>query len=337
MHRVAITDYTFPDFSDYRTELASCGAEILVPEEQTLEAFLAIARDADAVIHEYLILTAQVIAQLERCRVISHHGKGVDKIDVAAATSRGILVANVQDAAIHEVVEHLIGMMIAVARRFPTYAKAVRDGNWSVPAGQPVYRLHGKTLGLLGFGVLARQAALKVTALGLNVLAYTRRPGPADAARYGVGFVDLPTLFERSDIVAILIPHTRETTGLVSRDLLERMKSTAILLNLSRGPVVDERALIEILINGRIFGAGLDVLVKEPPRADNPLLGLENVVVTPHCAWYSEEGREDVERRTAREVARVLNGEWPISFVNPEAKANYLARWTDPARKGAMR
>jgi D-3-phosphoglycerate dehydrogenase len=287
------------------------------------------------VIHEYLILTSAVIAELTQCRVISHHGKGVDKIDVAAATARGILVANVQDAAIHEVVEHLIGLMIAVARRFPTYGRAVQSGEWSVPTGQPVYRLHGKTLGILGFGVLAQQTAQKVRGLGLEVLAHARRPDPAEAARLGVTLVDLPTLFERSDIVAILIPHTRESTGLIGRDLIGRMKQTAILLNLSRGAVLDEIALADALVAGRIFGAGLDVLTREPPHPGNPLLGLENVVITPHCAWYSEEGREDVERRTAREVARVLSGEWPVSFVNPEARAKYLARWTTELRKGA--
>jgi D-3-phosphoglycerate dehydrogenase / 2-oxoglutarate reductase len=327
MLRVAVTDYTFPDFTNYRAELAGCGAELVIPERQTLEGFLEIARDADAVIHEYLILTEAVLAELKRCRVISHHGKGVDKIDVAAATARGIVVANVLDAAIHEVVEHLLGLMISVARRFSTYQKAVQSGQWNVPIGQPLYRLHGKTLGLLGFGTLARQTALKVRSLGLEVIVYARKPAQADAERYGVRFVDLATLFQQSDILSVHIPHTQETTRLVSRDLIGTMKSTAILINISRGAIVDEEALAEALASGRIFGAGLDVLAVEPPRLDNPLLGLENVVITPHCAWYSEEGREDVERRTAREIARVLKGEWPSSFVNPEVKSNFNQRW----------
>jgi D-3-phosphoglycerate dehydrogenase len=336
MYRVAITDYTFPDFSNYRAELSGCGADLVVPKTQTLDAFLAIARNADAVIHEYLYLTEEIIATLEQCRVISHHGKGVDKIAIDAATERGILVANVQDAAIYEVVEHLIGLMISVIRRFSIYQNAVRDGVWNVPIGQPVYRLHGKTLGLIGFGVLGRQTARTVRTLGLDVIVYARRPDPADAERYGITFVDLPTLFERSDVISVHVPHTPETTGLVSRELIGRMKSTAILLNISRGRVVDEKALADALVAGRIFGAGLDVLALEPPHPNNPLLKLENVVITPHCAWYSEEGREDVERRTAREVARVLKGEWPSSLVNPEAKANFAKRWTLPARKGAI-
>jgi D-3-phosphoglycerate dehydrogenase / 2-oxoglutarate reductase len=332
MYRVAVTDYTFPEFSRYREELAGIPIELLVPDEPSPAAFVEIARDADALIHEHLFLTGDIIRCLRRCRIIAHHGKGFDNIDIAAATERGILVANVLGASQDEVVEHALALMLAVARRIPAYQAAVRRGRWHVAVGEPLFRLHGKTLGLVGFGDLARKLATKARGLGLEPIAYARRPSPAVAEQYGVRFVDLPTLFSAADVVSIHLPLTSETRGLVEGALLGRMKPTAILINISRGAIVDEAALVRLLGRGGILGAGLDVLSDEPPADDNPLLHLDNVVVTPHCAWYSEEARDDVERRTAREVARVLGGGWPVSLVNPEATDRFVAKWLGEGR-----
>ncbi len=324
--KVAVTDFTFPDFSRYRDELDRV-ADVIVPDRPGLDAFLAIARDADALLHEHLTLSAAIIDRLDRCRVIAHHGKGVDNIALDAASARGIVVANVLDASLHEVAEHVFALLFAVARRLTTYDHAVRAGRWDVRVGEPVYRLHAKTLALVGFGRIAQLVAVRALAFGMRVIAYARHPDAELARRLGVAFGDLDTVFAQADVISVHLPLTPQTERIVSAALLRRMKRSAILINVSRGGLIDEAALCEALAGGQLLGAGLDVMADEPPLDGNPLLRLENVVVTPHCAWYSEEGRDDVERRTAREAARVLAGEAPQSWVNPEALPRFVERW----------
>jgi D-3-phosphoglycerate dehydrogenase len=326
--RVLVTDWTFPDFSRYERELKGLNAELVFPKDGTLSAFLDEAPFADALIHEHLDLTPDVVRKLTRCRVIAHHGKGVDNIAVDVATESGILVANVTDASLHDVAEHVFALLLNVSRRIAIYDSAVRNGHWHVDVGQPVYRLRGRTLGLVGFGGIAQQVAARANGFGMKVIAYARRPDPTLAAEHNISFVDLDGIFSVSDVVSLHLPLTSETAGIASRVRLRSMKQSAILINISRGGLVDENELAEILAERSIFGAGLDVLAKEPPEPNNPLLQLDNAVLTPHCAWYSEEGCEDVESRTAREVFRVLSGEWPVSLVNPEVKSAYAHRWT---------
>lgn len=325
--RVVVTDWTFPDFAQYEAELRGLDADLVVPGTSSPDAFLAEAATADALIHEHLDLTSDIVDRLDHCRVIAHHGKGVDNIAVDAASRRGILVANVMDASLHDASEHVLALLLDVARKVRLFDRAVRAGDWQVRTGAPLYRLHGKTLGLVGFGGIARQVAVKAAALGMAVIVWARRPDEDAARRLGVAFVTLDDVFARADAVSLHLPLTPETAGIASAARIAAMKRTAILINISRGGLVDEVALADALAAGRLFGAALDVLAAEPPPRDHPLLRLENAVVTPHCAWYSEEGRADVERRTAREVARVLRGEWPESLVNPEACPTYQSRW----------
>jgi D-3-phosphoglycerate dehydrogenase len=324
---VAVTDYTFPDFRIYEQELEEVGARLVVPESHGEAAFLDAARDADALLHEHLVLTPDILRQLRRCRVIAHHGKGVDNIAMDCATEAGIVVANVLDASLHEVAEHVIGLLLALARRLVTYDNGARTGAWDVRVGEPVYRLHGRTLGLVGFGRIAQYVALKARALGMPVLVYARHPDPVLAERLGIRYASLEEVFAQSDAVSLHLPLTPDTARIASRERLARMKRSAILINVSRGGLVDEDALHELLASRALLGAGLDVLTEEPPPARHPLLTLDNVLVTPHCAWYSEEGRADVERRTARAAARVLRGRLPESCVNPEALPRFAARW----------
>jgi len=324
---VAVTDYTFPDFSRYERELAAVEATLVVPSDPTPDGFLAIARNADAVLHEHLDLTADVLARMERCRVIAHHGKGVDNIDIAAANARGIVVANVPDASPHEVSEHVLMLFLAVARRLRAYDAAVRSGVWDVRSGEPTYRLHGKVLGLVGFGLIAQHVAQKARALGMRVIVWARRHDAALADRIGAVYAGLDDVFAQADVLSLHLPLKRDTAGIASRPRLSSMKRTAILINVSRGALVDEAALAELLASHRLLGAGLDVLTKEPPDPRHPLATFDNVVLTPHCAWYSEEGRDDVERRTAQSAVDVLQGIEPASWVNPEARLEFEARW----------
>lgn len=325
--RAAVTDYTFPTFGPYKEVLDRGNVELIIPRQLSLQGFLDVAEAADAVLHEHLDLTAAVLAHMPRCRVIAHHGKGVDNIDVAEATRRGIVVANVLDASLYEVAEHVFALALAVARRVCNYDAAVRRGIWDVRSGEPVYRLHGKTLGLIGFGRIAQQVAITGAALGMRVIAYARAPLDLVATHLGVRFMSMEEVLAGADVLSLHLPLTPQTHGLLDAERLARLKPTAILVNVSRGALVDEHALVQALTGRRLFGAGLDVLTSEPPPPGHPLTQLEQVVITPHCAWYSEEGRADVERRTAAAALAVLSNRQPESWVNPEVRATFESRW----------
>lgn len=324
---VLVTDYTFTDFSRYASELEPTGARLVVPRDNDPEEFMRHAGEADALLHEHLFLTSEIISKLDRCKVIAHHGKGVDNIDVAAATQRGILIANVLDASMHEVSEHVFALMLSLARGLKRADEAVRQGNWHVSDAGPLHRLNGKTFGLVGFGNIARHVARKARGFGMKVNVYARSPSDELARKFDVNFMALDDVFRASDVVSLHLPLNDQTREIASRARLRLMKPEALLINVSRGGLVDESALVDLLKEGRLAGAGLDVLVDEPPSPDNPLLSMDNVLLTPHSAWYSLEGVDEVERRTAREAARVLLGEWPVSLVNPEAKATFEKRW----------
>jgi D-3-phosphoglycerate dehydrogenase len=244
---------------------------------------------------------------------VAHFGKGVDNIDVAAATRRGIWVTNVRDANWDEVSNHVLALLLAWARGLIAFDRHVRAGGWSYRGAVPRHRLAGQTLGLVGFGDIARLVAVKAHGLGLKVLAYARRPAAAEH----VEFAPLADVLRRADVVSIHVPLTAETAGLIGAAQLALMKPSAFLINTARGGVVDKPALVAALRDRRIAGAGLDVIDPEPPLPGDPILALDNVILTPHVAWYSEESREHVTVEAAREVVRILRAERPRSPVNP--------------------
>ena len=258
-------------------------------------------------------MTDRVLAAWPRCRGVVHFGKGVDNIDVAAATRRGIWVANVRDANWDEVSNHVLALMLAWARGLLPFDRHVRAGGWSYRGAVPRHRLAGQTLGLVGFGDVARLLAAKARGLGMTVLAHARRPVAAE----GVEQVALPELLRRADVVSIHVPLTTETRGLIGARELGLMKPGAFLINTARGAVIDQPALVAALREGRLAGAGLDVTDPEPPPPDDPILALDNVILTPHVAWYSEESREHVTVEAAREAVRLARGERPRSPVDP--------------------
>jgi len=330
-HTVVTSDYTSPEFRFYEEEILRVGARLAPAQCRTEDELIEAARTADALIHEYCPITRRVVENLERCRVISHHGIGVDKIDVAAATEYGICVANVMDASLDETSDHLLGMVLTCGRRFLEFDRSVREGKWHYQACGRLHQMRGRVLAFVGFGRIPRLVCRKAAPLGLRFLAYARHPSRALALDYGVEFAPLEEVLARADFLSINLPFTPETRRFIGARELGLMKPTAYLVNISRGQVIDEVALAIALQERRLAGAALDVLEREPPGPSNPLLGLPNVVLTPHCAWYSEEAKEDVERKTARQVARVLAGGWPDPFVNPEVRDRYIRRWGDPS------
>jgi len=325
--KAVITDHHYTDIGSAMRVLSDADIEVVVcacrDEGDALEA----GRDADAVINQHVPITARALDAWPRCRGVVHFGKGVDNIDVDAATERGIWVANVRDANWDEVSNHVLALLLAWARGLPAFDRGVRAGVWSYRLAVPRHRLAGQTLGIVGFGDIGHMLAAKAHALGLKVLASARHPTPTEH----VTFVELDTLLRCADYVSLHLPLTAATTHFIGARELALMKRSAFLINTSRGRVVDQASLVAALQERRIAGAGLDVTDPEPPAPNDPLLALDNVILTPHAAWYSEESREHVTVHAALEVIRILRNERPKSPVNPEV-GDRRARQKDGTR-----
>lgn len=246
--------------------------------------------------------------------MIVRYGVGVDNIDLAAARSRRIYVANVEDYGTEVVAEHTLALMFAAARRIVSRDAGVRRGRWDVGAAEPMFCFTGKTLGVVGCGKIGRALIRKVSGMGFaRILAYD----PFVQGTPGAEMTDLDTLFSQSDVVTLHSPLTPQTHHLADAARLSQMKPTAILVNAARGPLVDEAALVRALEHGQLFAAGLDVFEDEPPRPDNPLFALDNVVLSDHTGWYAVESLARLQSKGAEEVARVFAGGVPNSWVNP--------------------
>ena len=313
--KAVITDHHYSQIDAALAVLHEAGIECTVGAARNEDDALELGREADAVINQHVAVTARMLDAWPRCRGVVHFGKGVDNIDVAAATARGVWVANVRDANADEVSNHVLAMLLAHARALPTFDREVRAGRWSYRAAIPRRRLAGQVLGIVGFGAIGRTLASKAHALGMRVFAHSRHAVDAP----GVAFVPLDTLLAQSDFVSIHVPLTSGTKGMIGARELALLKPNAFLINTARGGVVDQPALVAALRERRIAGAGLDVTDPEPPPPDDPLRDLDNVILTPHVAWYSEESREHVSVHAAREVVRILRGERPLSPVNEVA------------------
>ena len=311
--------------------LASVGAEIVEIAAKTEEEFIEVAKDADALIARGRRTTKKIIDSLERCRIIALGSVGADTVDVAAATARGIPVTNVPDTFIEEVADHTIMMILATFRRLRTMDKYVRESRWS--EGRPLLsnypRLMGQTLGFVSFGHVARATALRARAFGVQMLAYDPYIEELTMSQYGVEPVSyLGDLLKRSDIVSMHAPATDEVHHLLTEEHFRMMKPEALFINNGRGPTVDEKALIKALQEGWIAAAGLDVLEQEPPDPENPLLHMDNVVLTPHVASASARMGPETRRRVGQEISLVLSGRWPRTCVNPSVlEKTDLRRW----------
>ena len=263
-------------------------------------------------------MTARVIENLHRCKIIARYGIGVDNVDLAAATQAQILVTNVPDYCIDEVSDHALALLLALARRIVGANGAVKAGAWDVVAHAGIRRLRGQTLGLIGFGRIAKALASKVQALGMKVLVYDPYLEPVAIAHHGAEAGSLDRILADADAISIHVPLSEETHNLIGERELARMKPTAFLINTSRGGIVDEGALAIALKESRLGGAALDVLAVEPPPHDHPLRQAPNIILTPHLAFYSRESVIELQTKAAQEVARALRGEPPRSPVNRE-------------------
>lgn len=310
--------------------LAAIDAEIVEVQAKTEDEFIAAARDADALIAKGRPTTKKIIDGLEKCRVIALGSVGADSVDVAAATARGIPVTNVPDTFIEEVADHAMMLILATFRRLTTMDRYVRDGRWR--EGRPLLsrfpRLMGQTLGLISFGHVARAVAVRARAFGVHLLAYDPYIEELVITQYGVEPVGLGELLRRSDIISMHAPATPDANRMLTEEHFRMMKPEALFISTGRGPTTDETALIRALKEGWIAAAGLDVFEQEPPDPNNPLLKMDNVILTPHAASASARFDPVRKRRVGQEIALVLNGRWPRSCVNPAVlEKSQLVRW----------
>jgi D-3-phosphoglycerate dehydrogenase len=313
--RVLITDRAWPDTLIEHEILSVVGAEIVEPPA-TDEATLArMAGTADAIVTNWAKVTNLVVESARKCRVICRSGIGLDNIDVASATSRGITVTNIPDYCVTEVADHALALLLACARQIAFFQLRTKQGEYDLQAAAPMPRLSGKILGLIGLGRIGRALAERAKALGMQIVAHT-----ASGNSHGVDcrIVSLETLLTASDFVSLHAPLTSATKHLLGMAQFERMKRTAYLINTSRGGLIDHAALASALDRDLIAGAGLDVFDPEPPDLNQPLFRDERVIVTPHAAFVSVESLIELRTRVARQVLDVFQGRRPESVVNPE-------------------
>lgn len=312
---IAVTDSPFPSLDPVRQALRSLDPEIRMANSGSAEDIIAVAHDADAVIVCYAQITGAVIGALTRCKVIGRTGLGVDNIDVPAARASDIVVTYVPDYCLREVSDHAMAMLLALARKIPFSNALVQSGRWEVPPIAPLRRIEGQVLGLIGFGNIPRALAPKAKVFGLAVIAHD--PFAADGlfATAGVERVSFDELLSRADFVSVHAPLMPTTRGLVNAAAFAKMKKGAFIINTARGPLIDEAALVDALDTGQLGGAALDVVTTEPLAKGSPLLGRDNVILTPHTAFYSVEALVELQTKCATDVARVLSGEKAVHPV----------------------
>jgi len=313
--KVVITDCDHPSVEIERAILSEISSEFILANCNTEDEVIEAAKDADGIINQYAPITRRVIESLKRCKVIARYGVGVDNIDVEAATEYGIIVANVPDYCVDEVSTHTMALILACARGITLLDRKIRDKRWDFTLAKPLFRTQGKTLGLFGLGRIAKMVAQKASGFGFKIIAYDPYVSKVNGE---IKLVELSQLLSDSDFISIHAPLTNKTRRSFGESELKTMKKTAYLINTARGPIIDERNLYVALKERWIAGAALDVMEKEPPDWENLLPKLNNLIVTPHISFYSEESYVELKTKTAKAVLSVLKGGLPRAMVNPQ-------------------
>jgi D-3-phosphoglycerate dehydrogenase len=318
--KTVITDHPFPTLDASQAIFSRNGIDLEVLQTKDAETILARAKTADAMIVGMARIDKKIIDALERCKVIVRQGVGYDNVDVSAATARGIMVVNLPDVFTEEVADHAVAMLLMTARRVLHGQKAVRDGKWGPMAidFNGFKRINELTLGLYGFGRIARGVVEKTRGFKMTYLAFDPFITKEAMAASGVEKVEMKGLLTRSDYISVHSPLTKETENAFGIEEFRAMKRTAWIINTSRGPVIREEDLIKALDEKLIAGAALDVLTKEPPDKNHPLIHRDNVIITPHMGGWTWDSREDLQTKGAEEAVRALKGERPKNVVNPE-------------------
>lgn len=286
-------------------------------EDDVIEA----GADADGIVVQYAPITERVLAALPKLKAVGRYGVGVDTIDVAAATARGVAVCNVPDYCAEDVSDHAVALAVSLARGIALLDRNMRHGQQSLTPVNPLHRFGTRTFGVVGLGLIGSATARKARGLGFTVVGYDRLRAPGTTTAEGVQVVSLDELLRVADVISLHVPLVAATRHLIDAAVLARMKPTTILVNTARGAVVDTPALVDALRNGDLLGAGLDVFEEESLPLSSPLFELANVTLTPHAGWYSEESYLELKRRAVENVADVCVGRRPRNILNPEVLA----------------
>jgi len=317
--KIVITESYHPTLDNEMDIIKEIDAELILKQCKTEDEVIECAWDADGLMVQHAKISRKVIQHLEKCKIIARYGVGYDNVDVKAATEKGIMVSNVPDYCIDEVSSHAIALLMTLSRKIVPLNNSVKEGKWTYLVAEPIYKLTGQVLGIIGLGRIGTAAARKGLGIGLKVIAYDPYVSKSELE---VEFVDFQTLLETSDFISLHCPLTEETYHILGEKEFRKMKKNVFVINTARGPVLDEKSLYNALRDQVIAGVAVDVTEPEPPSPDNPLLSLDNYIITPHTAWYSEESQKELQKETARAVVAVLKGGKPRSLVNPEALKN---------------
>jgi len=316
--KVVVTDYDYPSIDLEEGMITEVGFDFQAGHAKTEDEVIAIASEADGVIAQYAPMTERVLESLPRCKVISRYGVGLDNVDVEAATRRGIMVCNAPRYCVNEVSNHAIALMLALSRKVVVANAEIRRGIWDAIGLAPIMDPAAQVVGVAGLGNIGRTFVKKVLALGHPCIAYDPYKEESLFRSLGVERVDLEALLRRADMISLHTSLTRETYHMIGEKELSMMRPTAFLINTSRGKVVDQKALYRALKEGKIAGAALDVLEEEPPKKDDPLLSLDNLILTPHLAFYSDDSIKRLRTTVVDSVIQVLRGETPEYIANPD-------------------
>ena len=319
-HTVIVADCDHQSIDIEKAVLADICPELPWLKCRTEDELIAQCADGEGIIIMYAPMTRRVMQTLKHCKIIARYGVGVDSIDLKAAADLGIVVSNVPDYGTHEVSDHALAMMLCLTRKVAMANSLVKAGQWDFRLMHPIHRHQVQTIGVIGLGRIGSAMAHKTHAMGMKVVAYDPLVKPERVPGY-VTLVSLEELLRESDVVSVHCPLSDSTRNLLDEKKLGLMKPSAYLINTARGAIVNEVALEKMLAEKRLAGAAMDVLSREPGTVDHPLFKHQNFLCTPHMAWHSEESNEELKRKAAEEVGRVLRGEAPLYQVNKFASA----------------
>ena len=316
-YKVVITDREYESIENEREVLSQLDVDLQDYQYKDKDNILRVAKDADALIIQYAKMPRDLIEELDNCKIIARYATGFDGIDLDACTEKGIYVCNVSDYCRDEVSTYALSLLLEMATRVGKHDQWTHDGNWFGMPGKQ-HSLKNQVIGVISFGRIARAYIEKIKPLCNNIWVYDNHDNVEAIRAAGAEPKTLEEIYAGADYISLHCPLTPETHHMINKEVFKKMKNTAVVINVARGPVVSEEDLIWALENHEIAGAALDVMEQEPPKKDNPLFGFDNVLITPHTAWYSEESQAVLQRTPAEEIVRVFNGEVPLNVVNKE-------------------